>query len=94
MGRGIDQHHSCSVFDGSAHAVIPANRSLPLECERRAPSLLAMSLSVNWKRPLTYLLIPVVIVLVFVGVLPPFPPLRPTKPAQEQSEPAEDKNDA
>ena len=54
----------------------------------------AMSLRVNWKRPLTYLLIPVVIVLVFVGVLPPFPPLRPTKPAQEQSEPAEDKNDA
>ncbi|QJR13525.1 hypothetical protein DSM104440_00309 [Usitatibacter palustris] len=51
-----------------------------------------MSLKINWKRPLTYLLIPVALVLVFIGVMPPFPPSRPTKPGQEQSTPAEEQN--
>jgi hypothetical protein len=49
-----------------------------------------MGQKINWKRPLTYFLMPVVIVLVFVGVLPPFPPPRPTKGDQEQAEPAEE----
>jgi hypothetical protein len=63
--------------------------------EQRPQLAPAMSLKINWKRPLTYLLMPVVLLLVFVGVLPPFPPPRPTKPTQEQSTPAvEKKNDA
>lgn len=42
-----------------------------------------------WKRPLTYLLLPAVIVLVMAGVLPPFPPSRPVKAPEEHSEPAD-----
>jgi hypothetical protein len=49
-----------------------------------------MGLKINWKRPLTYLLIPAALLLVLVGILPPFPPSRPTKPAQEQAQPAEE----
>ena len=46
-------------------------------------------MNLNWRRPLFYLALPVIFVLVLVGVLPPFPPPRPTKPGQEQSEPSD-----
>ena len=51
-------------------------------------------MNLNWKRPLFYCLIPVLIFLVFVGFPPPFAPPRATKPAQEQSEQAEKKDKA
>ncbi len=50
-----------------------------------------MKINLNWKRPLLYCLIPVFIVLVFVGFPPPFAPPRATKPGQEQSAPEEKK---
>lgn len=46
-------------------------------------------MNLNWKRPLLYLLLPVLVFLVFIGFPPPFPPPRATKPGQEQSAPAE-----
>jgi hypothetical protein len=49
-----------------------------------------MNLKLNWKRPLFYLLLPVLIILVFVGFPIPVPPPRPTKPGQEQSQPADE----
>lgn len=45
----------------------------------------------NWKRPLFYFLIPLYIVLAFVGFPPPFAPVQATKPKQEQSVSAEEK---
>lgn len=45
-------------------------------------------MNLNWKRPLFYLLLPVFIVMVFVGFPPPLPPPNPTKPGQQQSAPA------
>ncbi len=53
-----------------------------------------MGLKINWRRPLTWILMPAVILLVMVGILPPFPPARPTRPSQEQSEPARKDGDA
>ena len=50
----------------------------------------AMRVDLNWRKPLFYLLLPVLLILCFIGFPPPFAPLRPTKPAQEQSVPAED----
>ena len=50
-----------------------------------------MSLKIDWKRPLTYLMVPVLLVLVVVGILPPFPPRQPTKAGQEQSAPEKEK---
>lgn len=48
-----------------------------------------MNIKLNWRRPLFYFLLPILLVLAFVGFPPPFaPPLR-TKPAQEQSVPAD-----
>jgi hypothetical protein len=47
-------------------------------------------MNLNWKRPLFYCLLPILIFLVFVGFPPPFPPPRGTKPAQEQSERADE----
>lgn len=49
-----------------------------------------MQINLNWKKPLFYLLLPVLIVLCFVGFPPPVAPPRGTKPAQEQSVPAEE----
>ena len=43
-------------------------------------------MNLNWKKPLFYILLPVLIFLCFVGFPPPFAPPRATKPAQEQSE--------
>jgi hypothetical protein len=44
-----------------------------------------MKLNIHWKRPLFYLLLPVLLFLCFVGFPPPFAPPRATKAAQEQS---------
>ena len=49
-----------------------------------------MRITLNWKRPLFYFLLPILIFLAFVGFPPPFAPLRPTKPSQEQSVQIED----
>jgi hypothetical protein len=46
-------------------------------------------MNLNWKRPLVYCLLPILVFLAFVGFPPPFAPLRPTKAAQEQSVPAD-----
>ena len=45
-------------------------------------------MNLSWKRPLLYLLIPVFIVMVFLGFPPPLPPANPAKPSQELSAPA------
>ena len=49
-----------------------------------------MNQAFNWRRPLFYCLIPILMFLAFVGFPPPFAPLRPTKAAQEQSVPADE----
>lgn len=46
-------------------------------------------MNLNWKRPLVYCLLPILVFMVFVGFPPPFAPPRATRPAQEQSEHAE-----
>lgn len=46
-----------------------------------------MGMKINWRRPLAWILLPAVVLLVLVGVLPPFPPNRPTKAAQENAVP-------
>lgn len=46
-------------------------------------------MNLNWKRPLFYCLIPILIFLAFVGFPPPFAPPGATKPRQEQSVPAD-----
>ena len=51
----------------------------------------AMNLKLNWKRPLFYCLLPVFLVLAFVGFPPPFAPPPKIKPGQEQSAPEEKK---
>jgi hypothetical protein len=45
----------------------------------------------HWKRPLFYLLLPLLFFLAFVGFPPPFAPPRATRPRQEQSVPADEK---
>jgi hypothetical protein len=50
-----------------------------------------MKIDLNWKKPLFYLLLPVLLFLCFVGFPPPFAPSRSTKAAQEQSVPAEER---
>jgi hypothetical protein len=49
-----------------------------------------MRIDLNWKRPLFYCVLPILIFLAFVGFPPPFAPLASTKAAQEQSVQAED----
>jgi hypothetical protein len=51
-----------------------------------------MKIKLNWRRPLFYCLLPVFIILVFVGFPPPFAPPPATKPGQEQSAPEEKKS--
>jgi hypothetical protein len=46
-------------------------------------------MNLNWKRPLVYCLLPVLLFLVFIGFPPPFAPPHATKPRQEQSVPAD-----
>ena len=55
----------------------------------RPTCLINMNIRLNWKRPLFYCLLPVFLVLAFVGFPPPVAPLLRTKPGQEQSVPAE-----
>jgi hypothetical protein len=50
-------------------------------------------MNLNWKRPLVYCLIPILVFLAFVGFPPPFAPSRATKPRQEQSVPAEQQSE-
>lgn len=47
-----------------------------------------MRIALHWKKPLFYLLLPIILFMCFVGFPPPFPPPRPTQAAQEQSAPA------
>jgi hypothetical protein len=51
-------------------------------------------MDLNWKRPLFYCLLPVFIVMVFVGFPPPLAPPWPTKPRQEQSVPVDQELEA
>jgi hypothetical protein len=44
-----------------------------------------MNIKLNLKRPLFYILLPVLLVLAFVGFPPPFAPNLGVKPKQEQS---------
>ena len=46
-----------------------------------------MKLTLSWKRPLFYLLLPVFFVMVFLGFPIPVPPPPKTKSAQEESAP-------
>jgi hypothetical protein len=46
----------------------------------------------DWRRPLFYCLLPVYIILVFVGFPPPFAPPPAAKPGQEQSMPEVNKS--
>ena len=48
-----------------------------------------MNIILSLKRPLFYIVLPILIFLVFVGFPPPFAPPTRTKPAQEQSERAD-----
>jgi hypothetical protein len=52
-----------------------------------------MKLKLNWRRPLFYALLPVFLVLAFVGFPPPVAPWLATKPKQEQSVPAADRQE-
>ncbi len=52
-----------------------------------------MRIHLNWKKPLFYLLLPVLVFLCFVGFPPPFAPPGPTKAAQEQSVPGEEQRE-
>lgn len=63
-----------------------------------------MNLKLHWKRPLLYLLLPVLLVLAFVGFPPPFAPPHRTRlfleethgasSSQEQSVPAHEQGPA
>lgn len=48
------------------------------------PSMLKFKL--NWRRPIFYLLLPVLLVLVFLGIPLPVAPPPAIKPVQEQSD--------
>jgi hypothetical protein len=48
----------------------------------------------NWKRPLFYCLLPVFLVLAFVGFPPPFAPPQGLRAAQEQTDMAEEEKEA
>ncbi len=49
-------------------------------------------MDLNWRRPLFYLLLPIFLVMVFIGFPLPVAPPRPARPGQEQSEPADEKS--
>lgn len=51
----------------------------------------SLVMNLNWKRPLFYCLLPILVFLAFVGFPPPFAPPQATKPRQEQSVPADEK---
>ena len=45
-----------------------------------------LTMNIHWKKPLFYLVLPILVFLCFVGFPPPVAPARATKPAQEQGE--------
>lgn len=47
-----------------------------------------MRIDLHWKKPLLYLLLPIILFMCFVGFPPPFPPPQATRAAQSQSAPA------
>lgn len=47
-------------------------------------------MNLHWKRPLFYCLLPILVVLAFVGFPIPLAPPKATRPAQEQSVRADD----
>ena len=46
-----------------------------------------MRIDPNWKRPLFYLALPIILYICFMGFPPPFPPPQKLRAAQEQSVP-------
>jgi hypothetical protein len=52
-----------------------------------------MKLKLNWKRPLFYLLLPVFLIMIFLGFPLPVPPPPGTNASQEQSVPAEEQKE-
>jgi hypothetical protein len=50
-------------------------------------------MNLNWKRPLVYGLLPILVFLAFVGFPPPIAPLQRIKPSQEQSVPQDESSD-
>jgi len=61
-----------------------------LKAGGRALNQGGMSLVLNWKRPLFWFALPVLVLICFVGFPPPFPPPRNIRPAQEQAVPADE----
>jgi hypothetical protein len=49
-----------------------------------------MKIELNWRKPLFYAILPLLIFLAFVGFPPPFAPPQATRPKQEQSIPADE----
>jgi hypothetical protein len=49
-----------------------------------------MALTLNWRRPLFWIALPILVMICFIGFPPPFAPPRNIRPAQEQSEPADE----
>jgi hypothetical protein len=71
----------------------PAARISRSECwgiEGAATAAKSARMNLNWRRPLVYLLAPILVFLCFIGFPPPFAPPRSTRAAQEQSVPAEE----
>jgi hypothetical protein len=57
----------------------------------RPDAEISAPMNLNWRRPLVYLLAPILVFLCFIGFPPPFAPPRSTRAAQEQSVPAEER---
>jgi hypothetical protein len=49
-----------------------------------------MNVTLNWRRPLFWVVLPILVLICFVGFPPPFAPPRSIRAAQEQSEPADE----
>lgn len=45
-----------------------------------------MNVTLNWRRPLFWVVLPILVLICFVGFPPPFAPPRSIRAAQEQSE--------
>lgn len=69
---------------------VPAQFTTLRSCTPATRPHVVRTMNLNWKRPLLYILLPILIFMVFVGFPPPFAPPRATRPAQEISAPAED----
>jgi hypothetical protein len=52
-----------------------------------------MNLKLHWKSPLFYLLLPIFLIMAFLGFPPPVAPPFATKARQEQSVPEEDQSE-